>query len=274
MGTLATVIEGVRLIQVSLYYDKKVNHLTQEPITRSPYMCCTRSRLEVSPCQKLKKNNGGVFFDHMPFLILISEDPPRDESDERNSLKKERTTERTVDHRTTVDPDVMEYIYSSKYKANFKCFLEDKGISHFEWEPGAVLAYFECHEQKRDECLKALYFFLSSVQKSDIPVEEVFWDCVKAKLPEIRSKLGNTNRPIIKIHKTEERKLQIVSYISDIGQHIKSLNEELDKVKKEAANACETFSFALIIIRKTHFFFLKRLTLKLNICSQSAKMWT
>ena len=93
----------------------------------------------------------GVFFDHMPFLILISEDPPRDESDERNSLKKERTTERIVDHRTTVDPDVMEYIYSSKYKANFKCFLEDKGISHFEWEPGAVLAYFECHEQKRDE---------------------------------------------------------------------------------------------------------------------------
>lgn len=98
----------------------------------------------------------------MSFLILTSEDPPRDESDERNSLKKERTTERTS---STVDLDVMEYIYNSKYKANFECFLEDKGISHFQWEPGAVLAYFECHKQKRDECLKALYFFLSSVQE-------------------------------------------------------------------------------------------------------------
>ena len=205
-----------------------------------------------------------VFFDHMSFLILISEDPPRDESDERNSLKQERTTERTERTSFVIDPDVMEYIYNSKYKANFECFLEDKGISHFEWEPGAVLAYFECHEQKRDECLKALYFFLSSVQKSDIPVEEVFWDCVKAKLPEIRSKLGNTNRPIIKIHKTEEMKLQIVSYISDIGQHIKSLNEELDKVKKEAANACETFSFALNYNPKDTFLLLKKINFKVK----------
>ena len=160
-----------------------------------------------------------------------------------------------------LDLDVMEYIYNSKYKANFECFLVDKGISHFEWEPGAVLAYFECHKQKRDECLKALYFFLSSVQKSDIPIDEVFWDCVKAKLPEIRSNLGNTNRPIIKIHKTEKMKLQIVSYTSDIDQHITCLKGELDKVKREATDACEPFSFTLnqnpkdifLLLEKTNF---------------------
>lgn len=157
-----------------------------------------------------------------------------------------------------VDPDVMEYIYSSKYKASFECFLEDKGISHFDWESGAVLAYIKCHEQKRDECLKALYVFLSDVQKEDIPIEEGFWDCVKAKLPSIRSNLGNTNRPIIKILE-KEMKLQIVSYISDIDQYIKRLNGELDKVKKEVAIAYETFSFTLNYNPKDIFLLLKKI---------------
>lgn len=213
---------------------------------------------------KVKNKNGGrVFFDHMSFLILISEDPPRDESDERNSLKKQRTIDRTEPMPFNVDPDVMEYIYSSKYKANFYCFLEDKGISHFEWKSGANLAYIKCHEQKRHECLEALCFFLGNVQKKCIAIDEVFWDCVKAKLPSICSNLGNTNRPpIIKIHKTEKLTLQIVSYISDIDQHIECLKAELDKVKKEVPNACETFTFTLKYNLKEIFLLLKKINFK------------
>ena len=60
-----------------------------------------------SPCQKLKKKQWkGLFYHNLClFLILILEDAPRDESDERNSLKQESITE----HKPFfVDPDVME----------------------------------------------------------------------------------------------------------------------------------------------------------------------
>lgn len=175
--------------------------------------------------------------------------------------------------RFNVDPDVMEYIYSSKYKANFDCFLEDKGISHFEWESGAFLAYFKCHEQKGDECFKAVSSFLSyHVQKREIPIKEVFWDCVKAKLPRIRSNLGNTNRSIIKILETE-RKLQIVSSISDIDQHFKCLKGELEKVIKEVQMAidCETFSLIFDYNPKDIFLLLKKINFTVKYLQPKCK---
>ena len=160
----------------------------------------------------------------------------------------------------------MEYIYST-YRDTFQRFLDDKQIT-FDWESGARVAYIRCNE-KESECVEALSCFMGEIKTTDISIEKVYWNCVVAEIKSIQSCFGE-NPPLIKIRATE-MELRIVSCESDAGHHIDCLMRELQKIRKQAAFDCKTFSLTSDYDTKDFILLLKNINFTSKYLQQDCK---
>ena len=136
-----------------------------------------------------------------------------------------------------VDPDVMEYVTSTRFQAELDDSLAGKR-SEITWKPNnkiAVIVYREEDDSDswQPECIEQVQNYLGKFAKCDVQVNKDFWEAVVAKVPSIRTCLG-VDPPLVKTI-PDSNVVRIVS----LGTNVKS-NEEKVKSKLEEIYREET----------------------------------
>ena len=131
---------------------------------------------------------------------------------------------------TAVDPDVMEYVTSTGFRAELNNCLAGKK-SEITWKPSdkmAVIVYRgeDDDDSWQSECIDQVQNYLGKFAKCDVQVSKDFWEAVVAKVPSIRTCLG-VDPPLVKTI-PDSNVVRIVS----LGTNVKS-NEEKVKSKLE-----------------------------------------
>ena len=137
----------------------------------------------------------------------------------------------------SVDPDVMEYVTSTRFQAELDDSLAGKR-SEITWKPNkkiAVIVYRgeDDSHSWQPECIEQVQNYLGKFAKCDVQVNKDFWEAVVAKVPSIRTCLG-VDPPLVKTI-PDSNVVRIVS----LGTNVKS-NEEKVKSKLEEIYREET----------------------------------
>ena len=161
---------------------------------------------------------------------------------------------------TAVDPDVMEYVTSTGFRAELNNCLAGKK-SEITWKPSdkmAVIVYRgeDDDDSWQSECIDQVQNYLGKFAKCDVQVNKDFWEAVVAKVPSIRTCLG-VDPPLVKTI-PDSNVVRIVS----LGTNVKS-NEEKVKSKLEEIYREETRKTYLKIrisnVPRKHLILLKKI---------------
>ena len=161
---------------------------------------------------------------------------------------------------TAVDPDVMEYVTSTGFRAVLNNCLAGKK-SEITWKPCdkmAVIVYRgeDDDDSWQSECIDQVQNYLGKFAKCDVQVSKDFWEAVVAKVPSIPTCLG-VDPPLVKTI-PDSNVVRIVS----LGTNVKS-NEEKVKSKLEEIYREETRKTYLKIkisnVPRKHLILLKKI---------------
>ena len=161
---------------------------------------------------------------------------------------------------TAVDPDVMEYVTSTGFRAELNNCLAGKK-SEITWKPCdkmAVIVYRgeDDDDSRQSECIDQVQNYLGKFAKCDVQVSKDFWEAVVAKVPSIRTCLG-VDPPLVRTI-PDSNVVRIVS----LGTNVKS-NEEKVKSKLEEIYREETRKTYLKIkisnVPRKHLILLKKI---------------
>ena len=136
---------------------------------------------------------------------------------------------------TAVDPDVMEYVTSTGFRAELNNCLAGKK-SEITWKPCDKMAVIVCRGEDDDdswqsECIDQVQNYLGKFAKCDVQVSKDFWEAVVAKVPSIRTCLG-VDPPLIKTI-PDSNVARIISLEADVKSNEEKVKSKLEEIYRE-----------------------------------------
>ena len=136
---------------------------------------------------------------------------------------------------TAVDPDVMEYVTSTGFRAELNNCLAGKK-SEITWKPCdkmAVIVYRgeDDDDSRQSECIDQVQNYLGKFAKCDVQVSKDFWEAVVAKVPSIRTCLG-VDPPLVKTI-PESNVARIISLKADVKSNEEKVKSKLEEIYRE-----------------------------------------
>ena len=134
-----------------------------------------------------------------------------------------------------VDPDVMEYVTSTRFQAELDDSLTGKR-SEITWKPNnkiAVIVYRgeDDSDSWQHECIEQVQNYLGKFAKCDVQVKKDFWEAVVAKVPSIRTCLG-VDPPLVKTV-PDSNVAKIVSLRTALKSNEEKVKSTLEEIYKE-----------------------------------------
>ena len=134
-----------------------------------------------------------------------------------------------------VDPDVMEYVTSTRFQAELDDSLAGKR-SEITWKPNnkiAVIVYRgeDDSDSWQPECIEQVQNYLGKFAKCDVQVNKDFWEAVVAKVPSIRTCLG-VDPPLVKTI-PESNVARIISLKADVKSNEEKVKSKLEEIYRE-----------------------------------------
>ena len=134
-----------------------------------------------------------------------------------------------------VDPDVMEYVTSTRFQAELDDSLAGKR-SEITWKPNnkiAVIVYRgeDDSDSWQPECIEQVQNYLGKFAKCDVQVNKDFWEAVVAKVPSIRTCLG-VDPPLVKTI-PDSNVARIVSLKADVKSNEEKVKSKLEEIYRE-----------------------------------------
>ena len=134
-----------------------------------------------------------------------------------------------------VDPDVMEYVTSTRFQAELDDSLTGKR-SEITWKPNnkiAVIVYRgeDDSDSWQPECIEQVQNYLGKFAKCDVQVNKDFWEAVVAKVPSIRTNLG-VDPPLVKTI-PDSNVARIVSLRAALKSNEEKVKSKLEEIYKE-----------------------------------------
>ena len=135
----------------------------------------------------------------------------------------------------SVDPDVMEYVTSTRFQAELDDSLAGKR-SEITWKPNkkiAVIVYRgeDDSHSWQPECIEQVQNYLGKFAKCDVQVNKDFWEAVVAKVPSIRTNLG-VDPPLVKTI-PDSNVARIVSLRAALKSNEEKVKSKLEEIYKE-----------------------------------------
>ena len=135
----------------------------------------------------------------------------------------------------SVDPDVMEYVTSTRFQAELDDSLAGKR-SEITWKPNkkiAVIVYRgeDDSHSWQPECIEQVQNYLGKFAKCDVQVNKDFWEAVVAKVPSIRTCLG-VDPPLVKIV-PDSNVARIVSLRTALKSNEEKVKSKLEEIYEE-----------------------------------------
>ena len=135
----------------------------------------------------------------------------------------------------SVDPDVMEYVTSTRFQAELDDSLAGKR-SEITWKPNnkiAVIVYRgeDDSDSWQPECIEQVQNYLGKFAKCDVQVNKDFWEAVVAKVPSIRTCLG-VDPPLIKTI-PDSNIARIISLEADVKSNEEKVKSKLEEIYRE-----------------------------------------
>ena len=136
---------------------------------------------------------------------------------------------------TAVDPDVMEYVTSTGFRAELNnCLAGKKG--EITWKPSDKMAVIVYRREDDDdswqsECIDQVQNYLGKFAKCDVQVNKDFWEAVVAKVPSIRTCLG-VDPPLVKTI-PESNVARIISLKADVKSNEEKVKSKLEEIYRE-----------------------------------------
>ena len=135
----------------------------------------------------------------------------------------------------SVDPDVMEYVTSTRFQAELDDSLAGKR-SEITWKPNkkiAVIVYRgeDDSHSWQPECIEQVQNYLGKFAKCDVQVNKDFWEAVVAKVPSIRTCLG-VDPPLIKTI-PDSNIARIISLEADVKSNEEKVKSKLEEIYRE-----------------------------------------
>ena len=136
---------------------------------------------------------------------------------------------------TAVDPDVMEYVTSTGFRAELNNCLAGKK-SEITWKPCdkmAVIVYRgeDDDDSRQSECIDQVQNYLGKFAKCDVQVSKDFWEAVVAKVPSIRTCLG-VDPPLVKTI-PDSNVVRIISLKADVKSNEEKVKSKLEEIYRE-----------------------------------------
>ena len=136
---------------------------------------------------------------------------------------------------TAVDPDVMEYVTSTGFRAELNNCLAGKK-SEITWKPCdkmAVIVYRgeDDDDSRQSECIDQVQNYLGKFAKCDVQVSKDFWEAVVAKVPSIRTCLG-VDPPLVKTI-PDSNVARIISLKADVKSNEEKVKSKLEEIYRE-----------------------------------------
>ena len=136
---------------------------------------------------------------------------------------------------TAVDPDVMEYVTSTGFRAELNNCLAGKK-SEITWKPSDKMAVIVYRREDDDdswqsECIDQVQNYLGKFAKCDVQVSKDFWEAVVAKVPSIRTCLG-VDPPLVKTI-PESNVARIISLKADVKSNEEKVKSKLEEIYRE-----------------------------------------
>ena len=134
-----------------------------------------------------------------------------------------------------VDPDVMEYVTSTRFQAELDDSLAGKR-SEINWKPNnkiAVIVYRgeDDSDSWQPECIEQVQNYLGKFAKCDVQVNKDFWEAVVAKVPSIRTVLGD-DPPLVKTI-PDSNVARIVSLRTALKSNEEKVKSKLEEIYEE-----------------------------------------
>ena len=134
-----------------------------------------------------------------------------------------------------VDPDVMEYVTSTRFQAELDDSLAGKR-SEITWKPNnkiAVIVYRgeDDSDSWQPECIEQVQNYLGKFAKCDVQVNKDFWEAVVAKVPSIRTCLG-VDPPLVKTI-PDSNVGRIVSLRTALKSNEEKVKSKLEEIYEE-----------------------------------------
>ena len=134
-----------------------------------------------------------------------------------------------------VDPDVMEYVTSTRFQAELDDSLAGK-TSEITWKPNnkiAVIVYRgeDDSDSWQPECIEQVQNYLGKFAKCDVQVNKDFWEAVVAKVPSIRTCLG-VDPPLVKTI-PDSNVGRIVSLRTALKSNEEKVKSKLEEIYEE-----------------------------------------
>ena len=136
---------------------------------------------------------------------------------------------------TAVDPDVMEYVTSTGFRAELNNCLAGKK-SEITWKPSDKMAVIVYRREDDDdswqsECIDQVQNYLGKFAKCDVQVSKDFWEAVVAKVPSIRTCLG-VDPPLVKTI-PDSNVARIISLKADVKSNEEKVKSKLEEIYRE-----------------------------------------
>ena len=134
-----------------------------------------------------------------------------------------------------VDPDVMEYVTSTRFQAELDDSLAGKR-SEITWKPNnkiAVIVYRgeDDSDSWQPESIEQVQNYLGKFAKCDVQVNKDFWEAVVAKVPSIRTGLGD-DPPLVKTI-PDSNVARIVSLRTALKSNEEKVKSKLEEIYEE-----------------------------------------
>ena len=134
-----------------------------------------------------------------------------------------------------VDPDVMEYVTSTRFQAELNNSLSGKK-SEITCKPNrkmAVIVYRgeDDSDSWKSECIEQVQNYLGKFAKCDVQVNKDFWEAVVAKVPSIRTCLG-VDPPLVKTV-PNSNVVRIVSLRTALKSNTEKVKSKLEEIYRE-----------------------------------------
>ena len=134
-----------------------------------------------------------------------------------------------------VDPDVMEYVTSTRFQAKLNNSLSGKK-SEITCKPNrkmAVIVYRgeDDSDSWKSECIEQVQNYLGKFAKCDVQVNKDLWEAVVAKVPSIRTCLG-VDPPLVKTV-PNSNVVRIVSLRTALKSNTEKVKSKLEEIYRE-----------------------------------------
>ena len=134
-----------------------------------------------------------------------------------------------------VDPDVMEYVTSTRFQAELDDSLAGKR-SEINWKPNnkiAVIVYRgeDDSDSWQPECIEQVQNYLGKFAKCDVQVNKDFWEAVVTKVPSICTSLG-VDPPLVKTI-PDSNVARIVSLRTALKSNEEKVKSKLEEIYEE-----------------------------------------